>query len=78
MDRQDQMPALVYWGLYGLTSRRAAQGFMWGCFAGGVVSVILAAPELRPSWGMALFLASAWYWYAIRWVDTNSSWQGEK
>jgi hypothetical protein len=74
MKRKDNMPELVYWGLWGIKSKGVALGFMWfsivlaaGCFVVGY---------LRPKafLGVLLLIAAAWYWYSIRWVDKNSTW----
>jgi len=74
MQRCDQMPQLVYWGLWGLTTRRAAAAFMWGCVAVGAVSAIATVRHPQASCGVFFFLAAFWYWHSIRWVDNNSSW----
>lgn len=74
MKRKDNMPSLVYWGLYGMNSRALALGFMWLSVLLAVVSVVMGQ-VLDFGYQGALFLvAAAWYRYAINWVDKHSSW----
>jgi len=77
MKRHDQMPALVYWGLWGISTRRVAAVYMWGCIAVGTVSTIAADRSPQVPHGIVFFLAALWYWHSIRWVDKNSSWISE-
>jgi hypothetical protein len=74
MKQKDNMPLLVYWGLYGINSRILAQGFMWLCvfLAAGFVSYGFVSQAGYQ--GAVFIFAAAWYWYAINWVDTHSSW----
>lgn len=76
MKRKDNMPLLVFWGLYGIRSRASARGFMWlGVFLtfALVTHGVITGKGYQPS--VLLFsLAAAWYWYAINWVDKNASW----
>lgn len=74
MERRDDMPELVYLGLWGIETRRAALAFMWGCIAVGVGSAIVMLRLPQAHVGVFLLLAAPWYWYAIRWVDKNSTW----
>ena len=77
MVRQDGMPALVYWGLYGLGTRRSAAMFMWGCLIVGVLAALASIRRVEHGWYTAFFLAALWYWYAMRWVDKHGSWESE-
>jgi uncharacterized membrane protein YraQ (UPF0718 family) len=74
MERRDGMPALVYWGLYGIKTRNSAVAFMWICFALGAVAIFSTYTSLRPPLGIALILAGLIYRNAIRWVDKNAHW----
>lgn len=75
MKKKDNMPSLVYWGLYGINSRGVARGFLWLCVLLAVASVVLGV-YLKEGHEIGVFFlaAAAWYWYAIKWVDKNSSW----
>ena len=76
MKRKDNMPLLVFWGLYGIKSRASAQGFMWLSVLLTLALVahgILIRKAFQPS-ALLLSLAAAWYWYAINWVDKHASW----
>ncbi len=75
MERRDGMPALVYWGLYGIKTRRSASVFMWACFVLGAVAITSTYTALRPPLGIALILAGFVYGYAIRWADKNACWE---
>ena len=68
------MPALVYWGLYGIKTRKSASAFMWVCFALGAVAIASTYTTLRPPLGIVLILAGLVYRHAIRWADKNACW----
>jgi hypothetical protein len=72
--KTETMPLLVYLGLWGISSRTAAFNFFWVCVVLAVASVAYGFVDKRAFVGVVLFLAAAWYWYAIRWVDKNSTW----
>lgn len=73
MKRIENMPSLVYWGLWGIRTRSVAIGFT-------VTSVVLAAIIIPAAihfndYRYLFFaLVPVWYWYAIKWVDKNASW----
>lgn len=74
MKQQEGMPSWVYWGLWGINSRGMALGFFWSCIAVGVLCIPLAFVLMDAVVGVGLFVAAAWYWFAIKWVDDNASW----
>ncbi len=74
MQRKKGMPELVYWGLWGINSRGVALVFCWLCVVAGIVGTIYGFIDPRAFAGIGLFLAAGWYYYAIKWVDANSSW----
>jgi hypothetical protein len=61
-------------GLWGVPSRIAAMIYLWATFV--VAIACLALGFLHPfAWsGMALGLATLWYWAAIRWKDRHAHW----
>ncbi len=84
MLRKDHMPLMVYAALLGIGNRRAAMLFVWAGVAIAVIALLSTAVLIvQADWAMSIlpfvacfgFLGSSWwYWYAIRWVDTHSSW----
>ena len=74
MKQKDNMPVLVYLGLWGLNSRMAALAFVWLCVVLAAVSVALGWVNPIGYAGVIFLPCAAWYWYAIRWVDRHSSW----
>ncbi len=76
MNKKKDMPEWVYWGLWGIKSRKTAWVFCWVCILLALVSMLLALFFERKIWaGGLLFLAAGWYWASIKWVDENSSWE---
>lgn len=64
-----ERPPWVQLGLWGLKTRSS----VLACF---VISVVLAITLCAFGiwWGALLFVAAAWYWFAMRWVDKFDSW----
>ena len=75
MKRKENMPALVYLGLWGINSRRTAMAFLWVCVVVGVVGIIGAFIYPKLLLLTVSFLSAAWFWYAIRWADKNAAWK---
>ena len=75
MKRQENMPDLVYWGLWGINSRIVALTFQWFSVLLAVGSAIIGFFVPIAFIGVIFLAAAAWYQYAIKWVDTNSSWK---
>lgn len=74
MQRRDNMPARVYWALWGVSSRRAAVGYLLTsmvlCLAG------LALYAWTRHWVLlCLLIAPLGYVQAIRWMDQNEGWE---
>lgn len=67
-------PKWVKLGLWGVSTRQGAMGFLW---LSTVLAVATGAYGLRDErffFGLGLFAATAWYWLAIRWVDQHGGW----
>lgn len=64
-----ERPVWVQLGLWGLGTRSVVIAFF-------VLSVVVATAlcAVWSWWGALLYLAAAWYWFAMRWVDKNDSW----
>jgi hypothetical protein len=76
MKKADNMPPLVYWGLWGVRSRAVAVGF--AVFSLVITLVIIpVAISIDDYFLFIIAFAPLWYWYAIRWVDKNHTWSGE-
>ncbi len=67
-------PWWVRLGLWGLPSRAAAMVFFWLAFVLAMAGVVAGLREPRMFFGAIFFLAAAWYWAAVRWVDRNGRW----
>ncbi|MCO7223560.1 hypothetical protein [Pleionea sp. CnH1-48] len=77
MKRKDNMPGLVYWGLYGIKTKVTALAFM--ALSVAICFVCIAYGFVEPVFfqGGLFAVPALWYWYAIKWVDNNSSWDEE-
>ena len=62
-------PWWVRLGLVGIPSRTAA----WSWLIFSIIAAILMALSWS-RWWFLLFLATLWYYLAIRWVDHHDSW----
>lgn len=62
-------PPLVKLGLAGISSRRAAMGFVWFCLGAAALSALC-----RFWIGLTMLISASWYWHAILWVDKHEGW----
>jgi hypothetical protein len=73
MKKKENMPSWVYWGLWGINSRKVALAFV-------VVTVILSliVIPLGIMVGdytlLSIVLVPIWYWSSLKWADKNSAW----
>lgn len=74
MKKKDGMPDVVYLGLLGINSKSVAYGYLLlslvlalGCLIYGFVKPIFF-------WGVPMVGAAYWYYYSIKWIDANSTW----
>lgn len=72
--RPVNMPHIVYWTLFGVSTRRMAVRYMWLSVALAFVSA--AVSLITPIGYLGLFsLVTAYlYQYAVEWVDKNAYW----
>lgn len=68
MDR-NLWPVWVRMGLWSIGSRSTALTYMVVC-----IGLALGSIALGFRVGALFFLAAAWYWSALRWVDKNALW----
>lgn len=74
MNRTEKMPSWVYWGLWGIRKRSVGVFFL----VLSVVLTLIIVPYaiVTKDYKLCVFaVAPVWYWYAIKWVDVNSSWE---
>ena len=76
MKRTENMPSLVYWGLWGIRSRAVAVGFLMLSLLLTLL-VVYVSVMLNNYKYLIFVLAPLWYWYAIKWVDKNASWNSQ-
>lgn len=71
------MPRLVYWTLWGVSTRREAVRYMWVSvlFAFGAIAISFVNPI--GFLGAAALVTAACYHHAVRWVDRNAYWAHE-
>lgn len=73
MKRKDNMPAWVYWGLWGIRTRRLAMLFV--VFSMILSLIIVPSGVATQDFVLIAFaIVPLWYWLSVRWVDANSSW----
>ena len=77
MKKEKGMPDLVYWGLWGINSKRTAYVFVAISLLLGIGSVAYGFKDPRAFIGAIFFIATIWYIYSIRWVDKNSTWKSK-
>lgn len=73
MEKTENMPPWVYWGLWGINSRKVALGF--SIFTLIIFLCLIPIGIMIQDYVLIGFIfVPLWYWLAIRWVDKNSSW----
>lgn len=75
MERKDNMPLWVFFGLSSINTRKGALILFWACFVCGIVFIPVSYHLDDWSWAGFTFLAALWYWLCIRWMDQHSAWQ---
>jgi len=72
--RPANMPRIVFWTLWGVSTRKTALRYMWLSIILGVVSLGLAYFNPMGFLGVFAIVTAALYRYAVTWVDKNSYW----
>lgn len=74
VDRPADMPRLVYWTLFGVSTRATAVRYMWLSVALAYVSAIAALFVTIGYLGLFSLVTAYLYQNAIKWVDTHAYW----
>jgi uncharacterized membrane protein YphA (DoxX/SURF4 family) len=74
MKRKDNMPEFVYLGLVGINSKKVAYFYTILCIVIAALCLIIGFFNPWFFFGVAMLGAAHWYYYCIKWVDKNSSW----
>lgn len=73
MKKKEGMPFWAYWGLWGINSRKMAQGFV---VVTALISLILIPVGIMVNdYSLLAFIfVPVWYWVSLKWADKNSAW----
>lgn len=74
MEMKDDMPSWVYWGLWGIKTRKVAMLFVYISIV-LTLAIVPVGIALNNYLFMAFILVPLWYWLSIKWVDRNSTWE---
>lgn len=74
MNKKEGMPELVYIGLLGINSKKAAYAYAVLCIVIALGCLIYGFIEPLYFFGVPMVGAAYWYYYCIKWVDANSTW----
>ena len=74
IDRPTEMPRLVYWTLFGVSTRATAVRYMWLSVALAYVSAVAALFVTIGYLGLFSLVTAYLYQNAVEWVDKNSYW----
>lgn len=74
MKMKDNIPSWVYWGLWGIRTRKVAMIFVFISLALALI-IVPAGIAINDFLFCAFILVPLWYWLSIRWVDVNSTWE---
>lgn len=73
MEKRAGMPSWVYWGLWGMNSRKVAFGF----FVASVILTLIIVPlgiYIQDYVTLSVIGVPIWYWFSIKWADDNAAW----
>lgn len=74
IDRPAEMPRLVYWTLFGVSTRATAVRYMWLSVALAYVSALAALFDSIGYLGLFSLVTAYLYQNAVQWVDKHSYW----
>lgn len=74
MEKKDDMPSWVYWGLWGIKTRKVAMLFVYISIV-LTLAIVPVGIALNDYLFIAFILVPLWYWLSIKWVDKNSTWE---
>jgi len=75
--RPANMPRVVYWTLFGVSTRKMAVRYMWLSVVFALVSSGVAIITPIGFLGLFALVTAYLYHYAIEWVDKNSYWANQ-
>ena len=75
--RPVNMPRIVYWTLFGVSTRRMAVRYMWLSVALAFVSAAVSLITPIGYLGLFSLVTACLYQYAVEWVDKNAYWANE-
>jgi len=75
--RPVNMPHIVYWTLFGVSTRRTAVRYMWLSVALAFVSSAVALVTPIGYLGLFSLVTAYLYQYAVEWVDKNAYWANQ-
>lgn len=75
--RPARMPRIVYWTLFGVSTRRTAVRYMWLSVVLALCSSAVALITPIGFLGLSSLITAYLYQYAIEWVDKNAYWANE-
>jgi len=75
--RPVKMPRVVYWTLFGVSTRKTAVRYMWLSVILALCSSAVALITPIGFLGLASLITAYLYHYAIEWVDKNAYWANE-
>jgi hypothetical protein len=87
MEKTDNMPMWVFFGLSSIKTRKGGMLLFWSCVLSGILflpwitlfpGMTFIPKSLRLedwSWAGITFACAIWYWFCVRWVDKNASWE---
>lgn len=75
--RPANMPHIVYWTLFGVSTRRMAIRYMWLSVALAFVSAAVSLVTPIGYLGLFSLVTAYLYQYAVEWVDKNAYWANQ-
>lgn len=76
MRKRDNMPEAAYMALRGIKTKKGAYGWMMLSLTTSASFLIYGIVKSEPwsfIFSVGFLFAAVWYYYAIRWIDRNST-----
>ena len=75
MKRSDNMPLWVFLGLMSVETRKGAMTLVWFCLVAAFICIPVSWYLQDWSYAAMMFAITPWYWFSVKWVDRNASWE---